>query len=211
MSAINSGGDEDYVNTSYSSYDGNQFDFESPIMQRTRNVPEGPTYDTLSILLDQPGMAKPCNGETYAPRKLLEAMTRRNTLAVKQAASQQGEGTSLNRVLQWYHLMGYGFAATVGAGTSLVLCYTHPNRKAGIFVVAGQVANQTAGPGIIFSFLIAAFSSLLSAFCYSEYAVRVPLSGSAYTFSYVTLGELIGFLYVSSWITHHSSLIIPPV
>ena len=64
-------------------------------------------------------------------------------------------------------------------------------------MVAGQVANENSGPAIIFSFLIAAFSALLSAFCYSEYAVRVPLSGSAFTFSYVTLGEFIGWLYVS--------------
>jgi basic amino acid/polyamine antiporter, APA family len=68
----------------------------------------------------------------------------------------------------------------------------------GIYVVVGQVAAQTAGPGTLISFMIAAFSSLLSAFCYAEFAARVPLSGSAYTFSYVVLGELIGWLYVKT-------------
>lgn len=119
-----------------------------------------------------------CDKQTFTPKAIGHALFRRNTLALKQIKQEEAEGAKLKRVLQWYHLMGYGFASTVGAG---------------IFVVAGQVANENAGPAIVFSFLIAAFSALLSAFCYSEYAVRVPLSGSAFTFSYVTLGEFIGW------------------
>lgn len=70
--------------------------------------------------------------------------------------------------------------------------------KIGLFVVTGQVASEVAGPATIFSFMIAAFSSLLSAFCYAEFSARVPLSGSAYSFSYVALGELIAWLFVFS-------------
>jgi basic amino acid/polyamine antiporter, APA family len=62
-----------------------------------------------------------------------------------------------------------------------------------LFVVTGKVASEEAGPAIVFSFLLAGVASLLSAFCYSEFAARIPLSGSAYTFAYVTLGEALGW------------------
>lgn len=64
---------------------------------------------------------------------------------------------------------------------------------AGIFVVYGVVANQIAGPAVVFSFLFAAFSSFLSALCYAEFAARIPLSGSAYTFAYMSMGEFIAW------------------
>jgi hypothetical protein len=67
----------------------------------------------LLDLLDNPQLY-PCSLQTYAPKALYRAMLRRNTRAVQQAA-QEG-GTKLKRILQWYHLMGYGFASTVGAG-----------------------------------------------------------------------------------------------
>ena len=195
---MNIQGDMDEPQQTFDSFE--QYDFETPIMH-TQEKSNFSHSDTLTDVLDQPGLKNGCNKTTYAPKNIVKAMFRRNTLAIKQAEASKDEGTKLKRVLQWYHLMGYGFASTVGAG-SLFLCFHHlvflfiSSTILGIFVVAGQVANQYAGPGIIFSFLIAAFSSLLSAFCYSEYAVRVPLSGSAYTFSYVTLGEVIGWLYV---------------
>ncbi len=55
--------------------------------------------------------------------------------------------------------------------------------------------NHRAGPAIVLSFLYAAFASLMSAFCYAEFAARIPVSGSAYTFAYVTVGEILGWLY----------------
>jgi len=46
--------------------------------------------------------------------------------------------------------------------------------QAGIFVITGTAARDLAGPGVVFSFLFAAFASLLSAFCYAEFAARIP-------------------------------------
>jgi len=86
--------------------------------------------------------------------------------------------SALKRQLTVWDLIGYGVASTVGAG---------------IFVTIGIVAKNEAGPGIIFSFLFAGFASFLSALCYSELSSRVPVSGSAYTFAYLTLGELVGW------------------
>ncbi|SED06075.1 amino acid/polyamine/organocation transporter, APC superfamily [Nocardioides exalbidus] len=65
---------------------------------------------------------------------------------------------------------------------------------AGIFTLTGRVAQAYAGPGVVFSFVIAAICCGLAALCYAEFASTVPVSGSAYTFSYATLGEMIAWI-----------------
>jgi APA family basic amino acid/polyamine antiporter len=65
---------------------------------------------------------------------------------------------------------------------------------AGIFTLTGQVASQYAGPGVVFSFGLAAICCALAALCYAEFASTVPVAGSAYTFSYATLGELVAWI-----------------
>jgi APA family basic amino acid/polyamine antiporter len=65
---------------------------------------------------------------------------------------------------------------------------------AGIFTLTGTAAAEFAGPGVVFSFLIAAVCCGLAAICYAEVASTVPVSGSAYTFSYATLGELVAWI-----------------
>ncbi len=65
---------------------------------------------------------------------------------------------------------------------------------AGIFTLTGRVAQANAGPGVVFSFALAALCCGLAALCYAEFASTVPVSGSAYTFSYATLGELIAWI-----------------
>eukprot|EP01113_Clastostelium_recurvatum_P022256 TRINITY_DN2650_c0_g1_i1.p1 TRINITY_DN2650_c0_g1~~TRINITY_DN2650_c0_g1_i1.p1 ORF type:complete len:593 (+),score=86.29 TRINITY_DN2650_c0_g1_i1:133-1779(+) len=89
-----------------------------------------------------------------------------------------GGGGDLKKCLKWYDLISYGVGSTVGAG---------------VLVTIGIVAKLDAGPGVLFSFLFAAAACLISAFCYSEFATRIPLSGSAYTFTYVALGEFLGW------------------
>ena len=65
---------------------------------------------------------------------------------------------------------------------------------AGIFTLTGRVAQANAGPGVSISFVLAAVCCALAALCYAEFASTVPVSGSAYTFSYATLGELIAWI-----------------
>jgi APA family basic amino acid/polyamine antiporter len=65
---------------------------------------------------------------------------------------------------------------------------------AGIFTVTGRAAAQYAGPSIVLSFILGAVCCALAALCYAEFASTVPVSGSAYTFSYATLGELVAWI-----------------
>ena len=64
----------------------------------------------------------------------------------------------------------------------------------GIFVLTGQQAATNAGPAIVISFVLAGIACGLAALCYAEFASTVPVAGSAYTFSYATLGELVAWI-----------------
>ena len=68
---------------------------------------------------------------------------------------------------------------------------------AGIFVLTGQAAAQYAGPAIVVSFLLSAVACALAGLCYAEFASMIPISGSAYTYAYATLGEL--FAWIIGW------------
>ncbi len=65
---------------------------------------------------------------------------------------------------------------------------------AGIFTLTGRAAATVAGPAVTLSFAIAALCCGLAALCYAEFASTVPVSGSAYTFSYATLGEIVAWI-----------------
>ncbi len=93
-------------------------------------------------------------------------------------AQETGEH-SLRRALGPINLLTLGIGAIIGAG---------------IFVITGQAAAQFAGPAILYSFILAGIACAFAGLCYAEFASMIPIAGSAYTYSYATLGELVAWI-----------------
>ncbi|NLB14652.1 MAG: amino acid permease, partial [Gammaproteobacteria bacterium] len=91
--------------------------------------------------------------------------------------SLEGEVT-FKRVLTAKHLVMLGLGAVIGAG---------------IFVITGTAAANHAGPAIMLSFVVAGFACAMAALCYAEFAAMIPASGSAYSYTYATLGEALAW------------------
>lgn len=102
------------------------------------------------------------------------------TKSVELSLQETGEqGHTLKRDLTWWDLAIMGVAVAVGAG---------------IFSVGAQAAAFHAGPAVIISFLIAGVVCGAAAWCYAEFASMIPVTGSAYTFTYTTLGEIVAWI-----------------
>lgn len=113
-------------------------------------------------------MAKLRTGEGILRRKPIEHIEE----------TEVGEGARLDRSLGLWQLTAIGVGGIIGAG---------------IFTLAGTVANGTAGPAVLISFLIAGLASACAALSYAEFAGLIPKAGSAYTYGYAVLGEFAGW------------------
>ncbi len=115
-----------------------------------------------------------------------DAAPRGNRFFLKKSiASIQKEAakSELKRSLGPINLVSLGVGAIIGAG---------------IFVLTGQVASANAGPAIMLSFVVAGIACALAGLCYAELASTMPVSGSAYTYAYGTLGEV--FAWIMGWL-----------
>jgi APA family basic amino acid/polyamine antiporter len=105
------------------------------------------------------------------------SLFRRKSVASLQEAAVHDQ--SLKRVLGAGNLVLLGIGAIIGAG---------------IFVLTGQAAANYAGPGIVFSFILAGIGCAFAGLCYAEFAAMIPIAGSAYTYGYATLGEFLAWI-----------------
>ena len=94
---------------------------------------------------------------------------------INQSFEEEENSQSLKRVLNGFHLILLGIGCIVGTG---------------IFVLTGTAAAVHAGPALAVSFIISGLGCLCSGLCYAEFASMIPLSGSAYSYAYATIGEL---------------------
>ena len=108
---------------------------------------------------------------------------KKNIHQILKTVEANDTGSTLKKHLRVRDLTAFGIAAIIGAG---------------IFSTIGQ-ASAAGGPGVIFLFVFTAIACGFAAFCYAEFASMVPVSGSAYTYSYVAFGEL--FAWIIVWVS----------
>lgn len=101
------------------------------------------------------------------------------TKPLDQLLSESKETGGLKRSLSALNLTTLGIGAIIGAG---------------IFVLSGQAAAMYAGPAIVLSFIVSGFACGFAGLCYAEFASMIPIAGSAYTYSYATLGEFLAWV-----------------
>ena len=95
------------------------------------------------------------------------------------ALLQQAQGSNLKRTLGAGSLIALGIGAIIGAG---------------LFVRTAAAATDAAGSGVTLSFIVAAIGCAFAGLCYAEFAAMIPISGSAYAYSFVTMGELVAWV-----------------
>lgn len=98
-------------------------------------------------------------------------------LAESEGAGEKGGG--LKRTLSATSLVALGIGAIIGAG---------------IFTLTGVAASTHAGPALVYSFILSAIGCAFAGLCYSEFSTMIPIAGSAYTYAYATMGELLAWI-----------------
>ncbi|CAL4995446.1 unnamed protein product [Urochloa decumbens] len=113
------------------------------------------------------------------PRRLARRACAATAAGEEMSCVRARSGARMARALRWWDLVGLGLGGMVGAG---------------VFVTTGRATRLYAGPGVVVSYAIAGLCALLSAFCYTEFAVDMPVAGGAFSYLRVTFGEFAAFL-----------------
>nr|CAB3475808.1 unnamed protein product [Digitaria exilis] len=144
------------------------------------------------------------------PSRLRDRFAGRSTDADELGAMRRRSENEMRRCLTWWDLTWFGFGSVIGAG---------------IFVLTGQEAHDHAGPAIVLSYVASGLSAMLSVFCYTEFAVEIPVAGGSFAYLRVELGDVAAFIAAAnlllesvigtaavarSWTSYLASLINKP-
>ncbi|PWZ31424.1 Cationic amino acid transporter 5 [Zea mays] len=119
------------------------------------------------------------------PARLRDRLAGRSTDAAELGALRRRSEHEMRRCLTWWDLTWFGFGSVIGAG---------------IFVLTGQEARDHAGPAIVLSYVASGLSAMLSVFCYTEFAVEIPVAGGSFAYLRVELGDAAAFVAAANLI-----------
>ncbi|ONI21511.1 hypothetical protein PRUPE_2G071100 [Prunus persica] len=141
-------------------------------MEISGYVPHGPSSSFSSFRAYLRALAQ-------TPARLARRARSVSTSYDEMSGVRARSGSDMQKTLRWFDLVGLGVGGMVGAG---------------VFVTTGHASRLYAGPAIVISYAIAGLCALLSAFCYTEFAVDMPVAGGAFSYLRVTFGEFSAFL-----------------
>ncbi|KAM0006031.1 putative amino acid/polyamine transporter I, cationic amino acid transporter [Helianthus debilis subsp. tardiflorus] len=116
---------------------------------------------------------------SHTPLRFKDRLLARSQYSDETKKLRKQSENDMKRCLTWWDLMWFGFGAVIGAG---------------IFVLTGQQAHENAGPAIVLSYVASGFSAMLSVFCYTEFAVEIPVAGGSFAYLRVELGDFAAFV-----------------
>uniref|UniRef100_A0A0D9VWR6 Cationic amino acid transporter C-terminal domain-containing protein n=1 Tax=Leersia perrieri TaxID=77586 RepID=A0A0D9VWR6_9ORYZ len=111
--------------------------------------------------------------------RLVDRLTARSADATELHEVRRRSGADMRRDLTWWDLAWFGVGAVIGAG---------------IFVLTGQEARNAVGPAVVVSYVVSGVSAMLSVFCYTEFAVEIPVAGGSFAYLRVELGDFMAFV-----------------
>ncbi|KAL0699194.1 hypothetical protein Bca4012_055316 [Brassica carinata] len=113
------------------------------------------------------------------PSRFIDRVMTRSQDSVEIHDMRARSGHQMKKTLTWWDLMWFGVGAVIGSG---------------IFVLTGQEARDSAGPSVVVSFVVSGVSAMLSVFCYTEFAVEIPVAGGSFAYLRVELGDFMAFI-----------------
>ncbi|XXG88483.1 hypothetical protein AAC387_Pa12g0686 [Persea americana] len=131
------------------------------------------------------GVSSFCSVRAYGralaetPKRLARRAGSVSTTFEEMNRARARSGSDMRRTLKWLDLVGLGLGGMVGAG---------------VFVTTGRASRVLAGPAVVLSYAMAGLCALLSAFCYTEFSVEMPVAGGAFSYLRVTFGEFAAFI-----------------
>ncbi|XP_062095376.1 cationic amino acid transporter 1-like [Humulus lupulus] len=113
------------------------------------------------------------------PTRFINRVTTRSLDSEELVEMKARSQHEMKKTLTWWDLMWFGIGAVIGAG---------------IFVLTGLEAKTDAGPAVVLSYVVSGISAMLSVFCYTEFAVEIPVAGGSFAYLRVELGDFVAFI-----------------